>query len=298
VLLTLTAFPLEPCDTISDNKILNIQKLPTVEAGNDQTICEDEPAILFGEAANFVNLQWTTNGDGYFENSFALQTFYYPGANDIILQQVMLQLTANTITPCLGNFFDQLTVSIVNLPTVNAGEDVTIAADELLQLSASATNYSALHWSSSGDGSFSAIDILNPVYTPGIQDIQNAGVTLELAGFPVNPCIEIVLDALVLTIDTLTAISAKHLKPELKVFPNPASTEIFVEGSQLPGQLITILFFDHHGRLMLNQVFENHSFFERFLFRISTEKISNGLIFIRIQSGDFVLQRKLIIIKS
>jgi len=33
VVLVLTAFPLEPCDTVSDQKILNIQKLPSAIAG-------------------------------------------------------------------------------------------------------------------------------------------------------------------------------------------------------------------------------------------------------------------------
>lgn len=298
VMLTLTAYPLEPCDTVNDNKILNIVRLPEVSAGSDQTICEDEPVILSGEALNYATLQWTATGDGYFDNPNALQTSYFPGANDIILQEVMIQLTASPLPPCLGNLVDQIYVSIVNFPIVNAGDDATITFNETFQLSASASNYSTLNWSSSGDGNFSATDILNPVYSPGMQDIQNAGVTLELAASSINPCIEVADDSMVLTIDTLTAISENPNHPELKVFPNPASTEIFIEGSQLPGQLITVLIFDNQGQLILNQVFENHFVYEKYLFRISTENISNGLIFIRVHSGCFILQQKLIIMKS
>ena len=47
-------------------------------------------------------------------------------------------------------------------------------------LAASATNYNLVTWSTSGDGTFSNTNILNPVYTPGVNDIANGTVDLHL----------------------------------------------------------------------------------------------------------------------
>lgn len=67
------------------------------------------------------------------------------------------------------------------LPSANAGDDVEICNTETeFQLQASATDYETLEWTTSGDGTFSAIDILDPVYTFGSTDYSNGMVNLSL----------------------------------------------------------------------------------------------------------------------
>ena len=61
----------------------------------------------------------------------------------------------------------------------NAGNDVD-GCQEAVQLEADAVGYETLLWTSTGDGSFSATDILDPIYTPGEQDLANKQVTLIL----------------------------------------------------------------------------------------------------------------------
>ena len=61
----------------------------------------------------------------------------------------------------------------------NAGVDQNIC-QEPAQLEALAIGYTTLAWTSDGDGSFSQTDILDPIYTPGEQDLANKIVTMTL----------------------------------------------------------------------------------------------------------------------
>ena len=61
----------------------------------------------------------------------------------------------------------------------NAGPDQE-RCQETIRLTAEATGYETLLWTTSGDGSFDHNDILNPLYTPGEQDYANGTVTLTL----------------------------------------------------------------------------------------------------------------------
>jgi len=94
-----------------------------------------------------------------------------------------------------------ITVENVQCPTVNAGPDQTIYAGESCILSeASATNYSSVYWTTSGDGSFNNSSLVNPAYSPGIQDIALDQVDLCLVGTPIPPCTQMVDDCMTLTI--------------------------------------------------------------------------------------------------
>ena len=47
--------------------------------------------------------------------------------------------------------------------------------------SASATNSSLVNWSTSGDGQFDNVNLVNPIYTPGPNDILNGNVMLTIS---------------------------------------------------------------------------------------------------------------------
>ena len=64
--------------------------------------------------------------------------------------------------------------------TVSAGLDINICEDEEAQLNGYASNQTSMEWSTSGDGVFSDVTIMNPTYTPGSQDIANGSATLTL----------------------------------------------------------------------------------------------------------------------
>ena len=61
----------------------------------------------------------------------------------------------------------------------NAGANQNIC-QVAAQMEANAIGYESLLWTSNGDGNFDQNNILNPVYTPGEQDLANKTVTLTL----------------------------------------------------------------------------------------------------------------------
>jgi len=95
---------------------------------------------------------------------------------------------------------DNTEVMVEVNPTVNAGSNDLICETETYSLNGQATNYSAALWSTSGNGSFDNNGILDPVYTPSIDDINNGEVTLSLLAYASVPCTNTALSSMTLTI--------------------------------------------------------------------------------------------------
>jgi hypothetical protein len=72
------------------------------------------------------------------------------------------------------------------LPAASAGPYDTICAGEKYLLQGTASDYDSVKWFSNGDGTFSDPRILNPLYTPGPDDILNASVRLKLVAYGPN----------------------------------------------------------------------------------------------------------------
>ncbi|HNS16384.1 MAG TPA: C25 family cysteine peptidase [Bacteroidales bacterium] len=89
--------------------------------------------------------------------------------------------------------------------SVNAGENVIQCAGNDQQLNGTATNYTSLLWTTSGDGSFNDPSILDALYTPGQGDLQSGMVTLTLTAFRNENSTS---DDLVLTLQPAPAVSA------------------------------------------------------------------------------------------
>ena len=91
--------------------------------------------------------------------------------------------------------------SIHPRPVAVAGIDASIAQSETYTLSdATAENYTSVAWSTSGDGTFSSETSLNPVYTPGNNDIAAGVAQLCLTAFAQSPCAVDSSDCMMLTI--------------------------------------------------------------------------------------------------
>ncbi|MDZ7775395.1 MAG: hypothetical protein U5L09_07165 [Bacteroidales bacterium] len=73
---------------------------------------------------------------------------------------------------------------------------------------ATADGYSALQWTSAGDGAFSGSATLNPQYTPGPQDKAAGEVTLFLEAFTDAPCEGTFTDSRTLTITPAPQVEA------------------------------------------------------------------------------------------
>ena len=83
------------------------------------------------------------------------------------------------------------TVSITPKPTVDAGDQMTTcAASGTVNVSpGTATNFSSLLWTTSGDGTFTNANSANGAsYTPGTNDIQSGGAILTLTATGLDNC--------------------------------------------------------------------------------------------------------------
>jgi hypothetical protein len=201
VTLTLTAHALNECpDIATDQVTLEIGLLPTVNAGDDGAACEDGYFVTLGWTTNAWTTLWTTSGDGYFEDPTSTFTKYWPGDGDLATGHAILTLTATAVPPCTTPVSDQVMVTFIHKPTAGAGPDATICGTGTHTLNGTAANYASITWSTSGDGTFSNVHILNPVYTPGVNDITSGSAVLTLTATPIAPCEGNASDAMTLTI--------------------------------------------------------------------------------------------------
>ena len=189
---------------------LVISDPPSVNAGSDIVICEDQTALLNASLTFGVNPVWSTSGDGTFTPGNALVSIYTPGASDIAAGTVNLFLTANGTGSCASTLVtDTLTVTIDHSATANGGGniDVCSAADYTIS-GATATNYSAITWSSSGSGSFDDDNILHPTYTPSAADLAAGSVNLTLLVNSISPCSNAAISVIVMTFHQMVTASA------------------------------------------------------------------------------------------
>ena len=199
--LTLTASPVAPCaDNASDMVLLNIIYNPEADAGPDDAICVGDNYTLDGNATDYSSIKWATTGDGIFDDEHILNPTYFPGPEDITNGYANLVLTAYSMPPCSINYEDAMTLSIISLPTSDAGEDGDVCENGNYQLSGSATDYSSVTWTSVGDGSFDDPNSLTAVYTPGSNDISNGSVELVLTAYPIAPCADEAEDMMLLSV--------------------------------------------------------------------------------------------------
>jgi hypothetical protein len=104
--------------TNTDQVTVTVNALPTVNAGNDQTICAGTSVTLSGTGADTYS--W--------DNAVIDGLQFTPTAN------ITYTVTGiNTVTGCTNS--DQVTVTVNALPTVNAGNDQTICAGTSVTLS-------------------------------------------------------------------------------------------------------------------------------------------------------------------
>lgn len=93
-------------------------------------------------------------------------------------------------------WIDYIVLPPTTVTTCNPGPDTTICEGMDYQCDAIATNYYDLEWTTSGTGTFSAVNILNPIYYPGQEDYDAGTVSLFLTAFSNLPCGDIMRELL------------------------------------------------------------------------------------------------------
>jgi len=174
---------------------------PLAYAGPDDTICEGIPYYLANASAeNYGSLEWTTSGDGSFDDPSRLDALYSAGPQDLLSGGAELCLTAFS-GDGKADAMDCMTLVMQEKPTAHAGNNFTIVAKDEFEISSAwVTSYSAVMWTTSGDGAFNDPTLVNPSYIPGTADEENGEVDLCLTASPIEPCTEPETSCMTLTI--------------------------------------------------------------------------------------------------
>ncbi len=221
--------------TIMGSITLTIQPYPTVESMPVQEICQGDTVQVVAVAYNYTDFFWLSYGDGTFINPQCLTPKYVPGALDFERGKIFLELVLSAIEPCnlyLGFYVE---ISLIANPVVDVGEDITVCGNALLE--ANADNYENLFWSTSGDGTFSEVNILNPSYIPGVADLALGFATLTLTAIPVSPCVGIQSDELKVTFAESQPFIIQEII-EHEILLGEATQMVFEVESQTPGVYI------------------------------------------------------------
>jgi hypothetical protein len=148
-------------------------------AGADDIACSGQGYTCQGQVMNAASQYWTTNGDGSFIINNTPNAIYLPGNND--LNNGIVTLTIHATQGSLPPVSDEVELTIIQGPVSNAGPDLMVCPGSTIQITAaSVAGQTSMLWTTSGDGSFDDPTILDPVYTPGTNDLNSGSVNLTL----------------------------------------------------------------------------------------------------------------------
>lgn len=149
-------------------------------AGEDNSLCAEN--VFFtsdATAIDYESIQWITEGDGSFADASMLHTYYIPGSLD--LEAGFVNISLKLVTSSGIGLFDGLRLTLLDYPTLLAGNDTTITEESIYSTETSvALDYAGLHWVTSGDGTFEDPDSLITNYVPGPEDKEIGWVILTI----------------------------------------------------------------------------------------------------------------------
>lgn len=218
--VTLTAVGNGVCPvSITDSFNLEINAAPVVNAGNDAMLCEGQSSYqLLGSVADAdasTTYSWvTSNGSGTLQpTADPLQPIYIPGPTDFNsatgFKDIQFDLVSNSTNGC-GSSTDSMVLTVYASPIVSAGSDIFDICEgtDVILSAATASNYSSITWSTSGNGTFDySSSTINPTYSLGSNDTTS--VTLTLSAMPNGACSQVaVLDQMTIFINQDTTLSA------------------------------------------------------------------------------------------
>ncbi|WP_452233206.1 HYR domain-containing protein [Lacinutrix sp. MEBiC02595] len=206
VTLTYTNTPSDGiCSPVSDSMIVNINELPTVHAGVNQTICSDGSVILNGSIGGNANSYTWSASSGNFSNVNDLNATYTP---TITSGSATLTLTVNNPANC-GPITDTIVITVNEAASVNAGADYTVCSSDTIVLNGSLGGSATSGiWSSITGGSFGNASVLNTTYNPSPADILAGTVILTLTSNNPTGICGSAIDTVTITIDEAATVDA------------------------------------------------------------------------------------------
>ncbi|MCK5775534.1 MAG: T9SS type A sorting domain-containing protein [Bacteroidales bacterium] len=259
----------------------------TAEAGEDAYICTNSQFSTLGSGTNVLSLKWTSDGDGGFSPNNSFTSNYIRGNQDVANGGCTLTMTVMGYDGVVVS--DDMYLNIV--PWVFAGEDAVINMNESHQLQAQATDYGEFLWTTTGDGEFNDPSVLQPIYTPGIQDIANSMVELKLNVSVTDPCEDDKEDSLIL--DILVDVNEEDNMASISVFPNPVQGVFRVDINKLqPKNRYVLKVFNSSGNEIYREQINPNS--HSFTKNLNIKSFKDGVYYINVYGADLNKTLKLI----
>ncbi|MCP4551758.1 MAG: choice-of-anchor D domain-containing protein [Bacteroidetes bacterium] len=198
-----------------ETNVVGIFVYPEFSVGSiseDQVVCYNSaPEIMVGVEPTggdtLYTYQWLSSTDGiYFTEIPGAISLSYQA--EVLAEKTYFKQIQTSSSESESFATNVVVITIQAQPTVDCAiDEATICANESYQLAASAQNYSSVIWSSLGDGTFNAMNILNPIYTPGENDIANGAVILAINAIATSACEMLVSDEITLLFNELPIVN-------------------------------------------------------------------------------------------
>lgn len=177
--VTLTLTSTGNCTPESDAMTVTFQALPIPEAGPDQQVCANSPVVtLAGSMLHAIGGVWTGGAGTFLPSNASLNATYTPTPAEVAAGVKKLYLTSNGNGVCPA-VTDSLRIVFTPSPTVNAGADRTLCANNAnVILNAAITVASGVQWSG-GTGLYTpGSTAQNITYSPSPVEVANGSVLL------------------------------------------------------------------------------------------------------------------------
>ena len=207
VVLTLTSTGV--CTPVDDSFTLSFDAAPTVNANSNQTVCGNNADVqLNGSFTIAMGCNWSTNGDGGFDDPVLTNAVYSPGSADITNGTVRLYLTTTGNATCNAEV-DSMDVTITVAPTIDAGIDQTVCSNNAVVTLNAITNGipAGGQWTGGIGGYNPGSGALNTLYTPDVTEIVNTSLKLYVTTQGSTGCTE-VKDSVVITFSPSPIVNA------------------------------------------------------------------------------------------
>ncbi len=198
------------CNSVTDTITLIYTSTITITAGASQTVCSNNPAVALSGTCTTGVGTWTTSGTGFFSPN-TLTGSYFPSSADISAGTVVLTVTSGNNGTCLP-ITSTMTINITPGPTANAGNDISVCANNAtVALGGTVTIATGGQWSSNGTGTFSpSTTTLNTNYIPSSADTTAGSVTIYLTTTGNGSCFA-TIDSLVINFTPAPLVNAPNV---------------------------------------------------------------------------------------
>lgn len=152
----------------------------------NQSVCQGATvnfSVSLNGARGAVTYSWRKNGGTIGAPSLPTLTLSNVQPSDAGSYDCLVQDQCNVATSSAG------VLTVQANATANAGGPYTMCNSAVAYpLNGSGADFGAVTWSTSGTGSFSNPNILNPTYTPSAADLTAGTITLTLDATAISPC--------------------------------------------------------------------------------------------------------------